>query len=135
MNTELQKADFGKRLAAFLIDHVVLCIIGAIGAPFLLWDVHINGFDRLWIVFPIFMFIIFFIYCFKDVIGGASIGKRIIGLVVICNDATTAPPKKRLFLRNVFSFLWPLELLMMLCSKRKSKIGDMLAGTDVYMAK
>jgi len=133
MNNDLRKAGFGKRLVAFLIDHIILSIVSVFGLLFFSWELFIDDPGRLFVVFPIFMLVAFFLYCFKDIVGGASIGKRAMGLIVRnVDDTETKPSMTKLFLRNILSFLWPLELLMILCSKDKRKIGDNLAGTDVY---
>ena len=135
MGDKIQRADYEKRFAAALIDHIVLCVVSSIGVPFLYLEVYSNGFDRRWIFFPMFMCIVFFVYYFKDIVGGASIGKRVMGLTVRnCDESAMKPSAKKLFARNIFSFLWPVELLMILLGKHKRKIGDILAGTDVYRA-
>ncbi|REE78812.1 hypothetical protein A8990_12490 [Paenibacillus taihuensis] len=39
---------------------------------------------------------------------------------------------RRLALRNLFVFVWPLELAFVVLIKRKLKLGDRLAGTALY---
>jgi len=134
MNGELKKASFEKRLGAFIIDHIILSLIST--AVFFLYcfkNINQNA-ENFFSAFPIYMVIVIFIYCFKDIVGGASLGKRIIGLTVRSNnDSKIKPSVFKLFFRNVFSFVWPVELITLLCSKRK--FGDRIFGTDVYSTK
>jgi uncharacterized RDD family membrane protein YckC len=76
----------------------------------------------------------FVLYTCKDIINGRSIGKRIFGLAVR-DDNFNLPIKSKLILRNIFTFLWPVELVFILISKQKKKIGDQLVHTDVFFGK
>ena len=134
MPANLQKANFEKRFGAFLIDHIILSTVMVFGFLLTTWRHLVDSPERVMQMFPIFLIIVFICYCLKDVVGGASIGKRTVGIAVRdSEDAEQKPPASKLFLRNVFSFLWVIELFMILCSKNKRKIGDNLVNTDVYV--
>ncbi|MCL2618736.1 MAG: cytochrome c oxidase assembly factor Coa1 family protein [Defluviitaleaceae bacterium] len=121
MEVTLRKADVERRLLAFVIDHICITIV----AMFSFWI--LEGFFMAGLVGVL-------LYLCKDVTGGASIGKRVVGLAVrYSEEPDTVPEVPALMLRNIFSFLWPLELLMIMFSRNKRKIGDNLAGTDVYI--
>jgi uncharacterized RDD family membrane protein YckC len=127
---ELQKAGFGKRLGAFLIDHVILAVI-LVGGFFSL--VMQQEPEKMLYYFPVLMLVGAVFYCLKDIFGGASIGKRTVGLAVRSGEnSELIPSPGKLFLRNILTFVWPLELIVLLSSKSKRKLGDTFAGTDVY---
>jgi hypothetical protein len=64
------------------------------------------------------MFGAYILYCCKDIINGRSIGKRIFGLAVrVDNDNNNVPKISKLIIRNLFTFLWPIELILILVSK------------------
>jgi len=129
----LQQASFEKRLGAFLIDHFILTMVLVMGFMYIAWDSFENEPEQLFRLFPMFMLVAFVVYCSKDIFGGASLGKLTVGLAVRCSDDVELTPSGwNLFYRNVLSFLWPVELIALLCSRNKRKIGDNLAGTDVY---
>ena len=70
------------------------------------------------------------VYSFRDMVKGQSIGKRILGIGVRdISDNFTVPPVSRLFLRQIFSFIWPVEFLVLVFSDEHRKIGDKIAGT------
>ncbi|MCL2851727.1 MAG: RDD family protein [Defluviitaleaceae bacterium] len=130
MNEELKRASFEKRLCAFLIDHVALTVFLMIGLFGFAWDYLQTSIEY---VLPVFMLVVLICYCSKDIFGGAGLGKRVMGLAVRSSeDAELTPSPFKLFLRNILTFVWPLEVIMLLCSNDKRKIGDRIAGTDVY---
>src|SRR5579872_6053582 len=51
----------------------------------------------------------FALYFCKDIIGGRSIAKRILGLQVVDNSTGKAASPFRCFLRNITCVLWPIE--------------------------
>ena len=130
MNEGLQRAGFEKRCVAFLIDHVILSIIMTIGLFGFAWDLLQTAFE---LTFLVVMLVIFMFYFSKDIVGGASIGKRVMGLAVRSNDnADLTPSYLLLFLRNIPIVVWPIEAIALLCSDNYRRIGDKLAGTAVY---
>ena len=129
MNETVQKANFGRRLAAFLLDFIILCLVLAIG--FLICFIFFR--DSSLFTRRNFIFAALALYCLKDIFGGISIGKWALGLAVRRrNDPDTQPAPWHLLLRNISILLWPLELIVLAASKDKRKISDKLAGTDVY---
>ena len=103
-------ASKGKRLGAFIIDHVIYTIILVL--PFNLWlmgsvseDTFIEFF---FITFSILMLVAFIAYACKDIFGGRSIGKRVLGLYVRdYNDPDEAPKISHLIVRNLLVFICP----------------------------
>lgn len=122
MNNKPIKANFGKRLVAFLIDFVILSLI------FMQTLTRFDGFG----ISPIVLLVIALLcFCLRDTFGGAGIGKRIVGIAVRCRDNPELTPGTfKLFYRNIFTFAWPLEMVSLLWNG--IKIGDMSAQADVY---
>ena len=127
---QLQKPLFIRRLGAFLIDHFIFSLLIPI-VLFLDFDsVDFSSiFNKLIICISIFG-----LYCCKDIINGRSIGKRAFGLAVR-DDNFNVPKISKLIIRNIFTFIWPVELVLILASKQKQKMGDRLVHTDVFMVK
>jgi len=122
----MKKADIGKRIKAFLIDHIIYSII-LVGPSTLLIPS-----DNFFSAFPIFMIIAFIAYAFKDIFNGRSVGKRILGLYVRNHDDFAKTPRYYyLIIRNLFLFLWPVELILLLIDRDSRRLGDKLAKTQV----
>ncbi|RUS45836.1 cytochrome c oxidase assembly factor Coa1 family protein [Cohnella sp. AR92] len=129
---QLQKPIILRRAGAFLIDHFILTFL-LTSVVFLVMDFdHFDAFSM--VSFLILMVGAFVLYCCKDVINGRSIGKRIFGLGVR-DDSYQVPKAWKLIARNLTTFMWPIELISVLASQQKKKLGDRMAGTNVYMIK
>jgi len=128
-----EKASIAVRICAFLIDHVtILVVLGAPTILFMLRDVERSP-GRVFPAFQLILLAVLIIYGLRDIVGGHSIGKYLLGLAVRDqgNEFET-PSILRLFGRNIFMFLWPVELLVLACSRQKTKMGDKITGTNVY---
>ncbi|WP_197035410.1 RDD family protein [Paenibacillus sp. UNC451MF] len=130
---QLKSFIISKRIGAFLIDHFIFSFLVCL-TIFLILDPTNNDFSSLFISINVLIFGAFILYCYKDIVNGRSIGKRIFGLAVREeNDNNNVPKASKLIIRNLFTFLWPIDLILILASKRKKKIGDRLVNTDVFM--
>lgn len=130
---EIEIAGIGMRIGAFIIDHLI--IVGVLVYPLILFLFsHIQSNPaKEWTMFPVLMLIAFFVYCIKDIIKGKSLGKRAMGLAVRSSvDTSDIPSVSKLFLRNILTFAWPIEFLVLICGEKKMKLGDQIAGTNVY---
>ena len=129
---ELQKANLGDRIVAHMIDHFLLTMVmmGSF-APII-----VRNIENVAAMMPIMVFVmtvigVGFVYGLKDSVKGQSFGKHILGIAVRDSaDPSKTPSIARMFLRNIFSFMWPLEFIVLACSG--SKIGDKLTGANVY---
>jgi uncharacterized RDD family membrane protein YckC len=123
-----------KRLLAILIDHIVGSLIFGI----IFFSINLDSFinpteSNSMKPFETFNTILGFgmiYYLLKDIFKGRSIGKRLFGLRVIDkNNNNNVPGIIRLMLRNLTILIWPIELLMLITTKRR--IGDIIAKTNV----
>lgn len=122
----MKKSDNRKRVKAFLIDYIIYTII--LVTPVVIFV----PFDYFYSAFPIFMIIVFIAISFKDILNGRSIGKRILGLYVRNYDDLEKTPKfYNLIIRNLLTFMWPIEFLVLIIDKDSRRLGDKLAKTQV----
>ena len=113
-----------KRFIAFAIDYL---IIEGIEGTALILAMLIQTETALNIAM-IFAAVVEVAYLLRDVIGGQSIGKRIMRIKVVDKNGEKASVS-RLVLRNITAYIWPVEALLMLL--KKERIGDRLAKTRV----
>lgn len=64
----------------------------------------------------------------KDILDGQSLGKRILKLKVVKKQGQSTPSKLICCIRNIFLFLWPIDLFLILFTDRK--FGDYIAQTE-----
>jgi uncharacterized RDD family membrane protein YckC len=121
-----------RRLAAFLFDHFLLSMLGATSVFGLVgprWDMAEN-LDSV-PIFPIFVAITGIYFC-KDLVGGQSLGRAIFAIAVRDAGAPDETPSAgRLIRRNLLLPLWPVELVALLLSPTRQRIGDRMADTCV----
>ena len=67
----------------------------------------------------------------RDLIGGASPGKRIMKLRVVNEDGSCNVSVKQHLLRNLTLGLWPIEQYQLRKTGGERRLGDKLAGTKV----
>lgn len=122
----MKKASTQRRFLAFIIDHIIYSLILVI--PFNL----LVPFENFHSAFPVIMIIAFIAYAFKDIIGGRSIGKRMLGLYVRnYEDLEKIPNLFSLMARNLLIFIWPIEYFVLITDKDGRRIGDKIAKTQV----
>jgi len=132
------KAPVARRFGAYLVDFGILTVIFNFPFNMGLIFVVINGLTPdgpigVLITFCIILLIIFLALGFRDTIKGQSIGKRVLGIGVRdVSDNFVVPSTSRLFLRQIFWIISPIEFLVLVFSNDNRKIGDKIAGTDVY---
>ena len=115
-----------KRILAFLIDHIILCFVFVLIGMVEMYV--ITSFEFYWKLYYVSLLIFMFVYFFKDIINGQSIGKRMMKIKVVdMNDNTPATPN--LIIRNITILIWPIEVLLILLGK--PRLGDKLAKTKV----
>ena len=76
--------------------------------------------------------LILIIYLAKDSFKGISFGKWIMGIMIRDdNEQKSIPSFLILFLRNLYLILLPIELIVLIFSKNKKRLGDKYSGTIV----
>jgi len=118
MGDNLKAADPRKRLTAFLIDFFIISMI--------LLPIVSHWIDILIehenIALSVTTFIFIFVFTIRDIlIGGTSVGKRIFHLTIRYSfNPQLKPSLYKLFLRNIFFFIWPLEAIVFFFQNRFS---------------
>ena len=123
-----------RRIAAFLIDHftitflIVAIVFLSLGTDFM----DENNFSNMATKMLPAMILGFLLYFAKDSIKGISVGKWIMGIMVRDeNNPTLIPSFGRLFIRNLFIIIWPVEFIVLALSEEKKRLGDKTAKTIV----
>ncbi|MDR6561814.1 MULTISPECIES: cytochrome c oxidase assembly factor Coa1 family protein [unclassified Arcicella] len=123
-----------RRIAAFMIDHFVMSTIGVLiffltlGPDFM----NENSLNDITIAMSFVMLLIFVLYFAKDSVNGISIGRWIMGIMVRDEeDSNIVPSFGRLFLRNLFLIIWPVEFIVLATSNVKKRLGDKVLKTIV----
>ena len=119
------KSFFIKRIVAFLIDFVPLCV---------LFYFIMNTTEKSLLelvnsgVYYALLFPFGLLWLFKDVFNGASIGKHIMKIRIV-DENNQKPSVHKLILRNLTLGIWPLEVYFLL--NKKIRFGDKITNTKV----
>lgn len=132
MQLDNKESIFRKRLLAVGIDIAILVLVFMIANIIPIYDDYImtaRDFGRsYYIVYGIILLIIEIGFLCKDVIGGQSIGKKIVHIKVVNVDESKAN-LLQLIIRNITILIWPIEMIILLLGKRK--IGDVISKTMI----
>jgi uncharacterized RDD family membrane protein YckC len=128
------KSSRKRRIAAFVIDHFVLTflmvsiIFLALGPSFM----DENNPSKMMTTMLSVMIPGFILYFAKDSLKGISVGKWTMGIMVRDeNNQNEIPSFGRLFLRNLFIIIWPVEFIVLATNDQKKRLGDKIAKTVV----
>lgn len=138
MNENLEKeyllSSRKRRIAAFLIDHFTFTFL-IVGIVFLSLGTNFmdeTNFSNLISKMLPAMLIGFLIYFAKDSIKGISPGKWVMGIMVRNeNNPNVVPSIGKLFVRNLFLIIWPIEFIILASSQEKKRLGDKTAKAIV----
>src|SRR5690606_11498653 len=130
----LLKSSRKRRIAAFIIDHFVMTFLMvsivfiALGPNFM----DENNPSKMMTTMFVVMIPGFILYFAKDSLKGISTGKWIMGIMVRDeNNQNEIPSFGRLFLRNLFIIIWPVEFIVLATNHQKKRLGDKVAKTVV----
>ncbi|EGO64990.1 RDD family protein [Acetonema longum] len=127
----LQSASMIRRFAAFCIDHM---LIGLSMIFVILWEMDFENGDMndLMRITTISMLFGILLITIKDCVNGVSPGRWLLRLAVRnIGNHNEIPAIGKLMLRNVFTVIWPLDLLTLIFYGRR--IGDIAAETDIVL--
>ena len=131
-HSKFKIAEPWKRILAFLVDvFFFLCLFRFALYPLFItknWDIEFSFQHN--VTFPVFFLI--FTFLFKDSLQGSSIGKFFFSLAA--RKVQKELPKSSfftLFIRNLFLFLLPLELFLLLFDTYARRWGDRWTGIFV----
>lgn len=128
------KSSRKRRIAAFLIDHFVITFL-IVTILFLFFGKDLINGDNPGQIIPILLFGLipgFIFYFGKDSYQGISVGKWIMGIMVRDEEnPNKVPPLGRLFLRNLFLIIWPIEFIILATNEQKKRLGDKVAKVIV----
>jgi uncharacterized RDD family membrane protein YckC len=138
MNENLEKeyilSSRKRRIAAFIIDHFTMTFI-IVGMVFLSLGTDFmdeNNFSNLMTKMLPTMLVGFLLYFAKDSIKGISPGKWVMGIMVKNeNNPKEVPSFGKLFVRNLFLIIYPIEFIVLASSKEKKRLGDKTAKAIV----
>ncbi|WP_299158346.1 RDD family protein [uncultured Tenacibaculum sp.] len=131
MNENLEKeyvlSSRKRRIVAYIIDHFVMTflIVGmvflSLGTNFMDEDNLSNPMAR---ILPTAL-VGFLLYFSKDSIRGISPGKWVMGIMVRNeNNPNEIPSFGKLFVRNLFLIIYPVEFIVLVSSQEKKRLGD-----------
>ena len=130
----LTKGSRKRRIAAFLIDLIVFTFL-MVSIVFLILGPNFideNNFDKMSTIMTIVMIPGFILYFAKESIKGISFGKWIMGIMVRNEtNENSIPTFWKLFIRNLFLMIWPIEFIVSVFDKNKKRIGDKVTNTVV----
>jgi uncharacterized RDD family membrane protein YckC len=130
-----QKSSRKRRIVAFLIDHFVMTFLMVSIVFILLGPNFMDENNPSKMMSTILLVIIpgFILYFAKDSFKGVSIGKWIMGIMVRDEKNNNEIPSiGRLFLRNLFIIIWPVEFIVLATNNQKKRLGDNVAKTVVF---
>lgn len=116
-----------RRICAFLADYLISLLPCILCTAF----VRIPAFNKIAIILTLIGAISFFIlFILRDYLfQGRSIGKRIFNLTVLDAGTQSEPSSKQLIIKNLFLFLYPIDGIFLLTSRRS--LGERASCTMV----
>ena len=120
-----------RRILAWIIDWN-LCGIPALIYAFIFKTItETQGVKAVYaLIFVLFVLSFPTLFVVRDVLfKGRSIAKRIFKLRVIDNETNELPEKRKLVIRNLFFFIYPVEAILLIATDKS--IGDMTTNTTV----
>lgn len=127
------KSSRKRRTIAFIIDHFVMTFL-IVSVVFIAFGSNIMGNNPTKMMTTMLVVMVpgFVLYFAKDSFKGISIGKWIMGIMVRDETNQSAIPSfGRLFLRNLFIIVWPIEIIMLVTNDQRKRLGDKAAKTVV----
>jgi uncharacterized RDD family membrane protein YckC len=128
------KSSRKRRIVAFFIDHFILTFLMVSVFFIALSPDFMNEKNPSKVMTTMLFSMIpgFILYFAKDSFKGSSVGKWIMGIMVRDeNNQNETPSFGRLFSRNLFIVIWPIEFIVLAANDQKKRLGDRVAKTVV----
>ena len=144
--TDIELASLGRRIIATLLDTSILVALGVITVTALGLSIKptasINFSDYGWLASQTVFLLIFLLYFSTlEWLTGQTIGKKLVGIRVVGHGDYRNPSLIAALARNVLRYvdyipyLFPLiGVLLMLGTKKRQRLGDLVAKTYVVRA-
>ena len=125
-----------KRIYAWIIDFVIICIIQALLTGILIIKLALGStesfdYSTFFLRYLILTYCSMLLLIIRDIIGKKSVGKRIFRLKIVDKDTGAEVNKIKKFLRNVTWLLGPIEVIVYLITKER--LGDKITRTSVVL--
>lgn len=138
---DLPLAHVGTRALAVLVDTLILILlfVAVLAATALLWGAlpeGLGGWLGAIVAWTVFLLYWGYFVVSEQVLGGQTLGKRLLGLRVVAQDGTDVGPLASV-VRNLLRVIdivpgtYGIGVAAMLLSPRAQRLGDMAAGTLV----
>ena len=128
-----EKTSRIRRIAACIIDLLVMTFLMIGIAAIALGYDFIDKYEISYIHTVLLLILIsgLILYFSKDSYRGISVGRWIMGIMVRNESDNQVPSYIRLFIRNLFTIIWPVEFIVLLVNDDKKRIGDKVSETIV----
>ena len=122
-----------RRLVAFIIDQTLVISVFFLFKSFIssspFEEINLGKIIRIMLVSVLFINLL---YSMKDSFKGISIGRWIMGIMVRNScELDKTPSFSRLFIRNLFMIISPIECIILVLSLQKKRLGDIITKTVV----
>lgn len=131
-NRYMNKPDITKRINSAVLDYLYTVII-SLPVCFLIF-LLLWGKENDLLIRVIMISFFFSAFLCKDLKNGQSMGRKSTSIRVVGINEENASYLS-LILRNIFIFIWPIEILILLLNPQKRRIGDLVFKTKVIQYK
>lgn len=130
---KLEKASSLGRIIACVIDLFIFTFLMLLVIAIIFGYDHIDNNTKTYIhtVLCIVLIVGLILYFSKDTFKGISIGRWIIGIMVRNESDNQVPSYLKLFTRNLFTLIWPIEIIALFVNRDNKRISDKVSKTDV----
>lgn len=128
------KSSRKRRILAFMIDHFIMSLL-IVSSIFISLGPNFMDENNPAKMVTTMLFVMIpglVLYFAKDSFKGISPGKWITAIMVRDdNNQNEIPSFGRLYLRNLFLIIWPIEFIVLATSDQKKRLGDKLTNSVV----
>ena len=122
-----------KRIIAFFINYYAAVVVVVFPAVLIMSEKRSDGGrirDYIW-----YVILAGVLLCILLNLNFLTPGKRLMRLTVANVGGDTCVPLWKQIVRNLTIFIWPIELLVILCSRNHRRLSDRILGLEVIELK